>query len=270
MFIIAGNITTRNPQIARIFRQRTTGGENAEGDTYKAVQNLAVSCAKAGANAIEINLQQHFDNPADMEFAIRAVQQATELQLCLSCNKAETLEEGLKICRRPPIVNYVTIDTERLKELLPLAVKYKTEVVLLVSDSADPGDARQMLERAAILVGAVNGEGIPNERILIDPGIFHITKEPGQRHLAEILELLRALPETFDPPIRTTCWIGNSSAGAPAALRPVIENTLLAMLSGAGLSSVFMDILKPASRRTIRLLKIFKNEEVYADGELTL
>ncbi len=270
MFVIASNITTRDPQVFRIFRHRNSGCEKGETNAYLAIQGLVESCVKAGSDSLEINLQQHFDNPEDMEFAVKAVQQVTDHQLCLSCNKADTLEAGLKTCERSPIVNYVTVDTSRLKKILPLAVKYKTEVVLVVSDPAVPGDARQMLERAAILVGAVNGEGIPNERIILDPGIFHITKEPGQHHLADIMEFLRAVPETFEPPVRTTCWISNSSAGAPPRLRPVIENTLLALLSGAGLSSVFIDVLRRENRRTIRLMKIFNNEEIYADGDLSL
>ncbi len=268
MIIIANNISTRSAQIARIFRHRTAACDNAESDAFLALQELAQNCVQAGADVVEINLQQHFDQPENMEFAVKAIQQITDHQLCLSSNKAETLEAGLKICHHSPILNYLALETSRLKEVLPLAVKYKAEIVLLVSDPAMPGDAQQMLERAAILVGAANGEGLPNERIILDPGIFHITKDPGQSHLVEVLELLRAVPQTFDPPVRTTCWLSNSSAGAPTRLRPVIESTLLAMLSGMGLSSVFMDVLRRENRRAIHLLKIFHNEEVYAESEL--
>lgn len=179
MLVIANNITTRNAHIARLFRQRISGCENAEPEAYSSIQDLGEFCLKAGANALEVNLQQHFDQPEHLEFAVNAIQQVTDRQICLSCNKAETLEAGLKICRRPPIVNYVAIDTNRLQEIIPLVVKYGAEVILLISDPAMPGDARQMLEKAAVLVGAANSAGIPNERLILDPGIFHVTKEPG-------------------------------------------------------------------------------------------
>jgi cobalamin-dependent methionine synthase I len=126
-----------------------------------------------------------------------------------------------------------------------------------------------MLEKAAVLVGAANNVGIPNGRIFLDPGIFHITKEPGQYHLLEVMDFLRNVTEIFDPPVKTTCWLGNSSAGAPAKLRPVIETALLATLFGIGLSSVFLDILKRENQRTVHLLKIFNNQEVYADGAIS-
>jgi 5-methyltetrahydrofolate corrinoid/iron sulfur protein methyltransferase len=268
MLIIANNITTRNPRIARIFQERIE--DNMEPENCPGLRDVAESCVRAGANVLEINLQQHYDRPEMMEFGVKALQHVADRQLCLSSDIAATLEAGLKICRRPPIINFVAINASRLQEILPLAARYGTELVLLISDPASPDDARQMLEKAAILVGAANSSGIPNDRIILDPGIFHVTKEPGQRHLVEVIEVLRAVPETFEPPVRTTCWLSNSSAGAPARLRPVIETSLLAMLSGLGLSSVFLDILRPENKRAIRLLKIFHNEEVYADSELAL
>ncbi len=107
-------------------------------------------------------------------------------------------------------------------------------------------------------------------RILIDPGLIHITGDIGQRYLCEVTELLKALPELFAPPIKTTCWLGNASIGAPSRLRTVIETGLLAVLSGLGLSSVFLDVLKRENMRMVRLIRILNNEIVYSDGELEL
>jgi cobalamin-dependent methionine synthase I len=269
MLVIANNITTRNVQVARLFRQKISACEDAESRAYSSVQNLAEACLRAGADMLEINLQQHFDQPEHIEFIVNAVQEISDCQLCLSVNRVDTLEAGLQTCRQPPLVNYVALETGRLDETLPLAVKYNADIVLLISDPSSPGDARQILEKAAVLVGAANNVGIPNERIFLDPGIFHITKEPGQRHLLEVMDFLRNVPEIFDPPVKTTCWLGNSSAGAPARLRPAIETALLATLFGIGLSSVFLDILKRENQRAVHLLKVFNNQEVYADGAIS-
>jgi 5-methyltetrahydrofolate corrinoid/iron sulfur protein methyltransferase len=268
MLVIANNITSRNPRVAAILGQHEPGRGDAASPECPGLRDIAESCTQAGAGVMEINLQQHLDSPEIMEFAVKVVQFATGGQLCLSSNHSAVIRAGLKLCSRPPIINYLSLDTARLKEILPLAAEYKAEVVLLVSDPARPGDARQMLEEASVLVGAANEAGISNERIILDPGILHITKEQGQHHLAEVIEFLRAIPESFEPPVRTTCWIANGSAGAPAGLRPVIDSALLAMLSGAGLSSVFLDVLNPENRRTLRLLRIFRNEEIYADDAL--
>jgi 5-methyltetrahydrofolate corrinoid/iron sulfur protein methyltransferase len=268
MLIIANNLTTRNPQVASVLKERVTGGKRSEAAACPGIVDIAESCLNAGADVLEINLQQHFDSPETMEFAIKVVQEVKDCQLCLSSNSAATLEAGLKICQRPPIINYIAMDTQRLQDILPLAARYRAGIILLVSDPSRPADARQMLEKAAVLVGAANGKGIPNENIFLDPGIYHITREPGQRHMVDVFDFLQAVPDAFEPAVQTTVWLTNSSAGAAARLRPVIESALMMNLAGIGVTSMFLDVLRKENRRAIRLLKIFHNEIVYADGDL--
>ncbi len=268
MFVIANNITTRDSTVNQIFRQAKAGGWDTNQQAITRLQELAEKCVAAGADALEINIQQHHDLPEAMEFAICAIQQVTDLQLCLSTHNAQAVEVGLRTCKRPPLVNYISIDETKLKEMLPVIANHGAGVILLVSDPSAPTDAREMLQKAAILLGATREVGIPNSDVLVDPGLIHVTGDMGQRHLAEVMEFLRALPEATEPPVKSTCWLANSSTGAPRRLRPVIETTLLPMLAGVGLSSVFVDVLRHENRRAVRLVKIFNNEVVYSDGEL--
>jgi cobalamin-dependent methionine synthase I len=270
MFVIANNITTRDNAVKQIFRQARAGGWVRDRQATNGLKELAKQCAAAGVDALEINIQQHYDLPEAMEFAVNSVQQATDLQLCLSTNSAEALEAGLGTCKHPPLANYVSIDENRLRTMLPLLANHAAGIVLLVSDPVASASAREMLQKAAILIGAANELGIPNSDIFVDPGLIHVTGDVGQRHLMEIMEFLGALPDATEPPVKSTCWLANSSAGAPRRLRPVIETALLPMLAGAGLSSVFMDVLRRENRRAARLLKIFNNEMVYSDSELDI
>ncbi len=267
MLVIANNITTRNARVARLFRQAKATGWHPEQPPATALKELAERCAAAGANVLEVNLQQHHELPEAMEFAVTAVQQVTDRQLCLSTNNIEVLEAGLRACQRPPIVNYVSVDEARLHRVLPLTARYGAEAVLLITG---PRDAEEMLKTAAILVGAANEIGIPNDSLLVDPGLYHVSRYEGQRHLAEVMEFLRTLPEAFDPPVRSTCWIGNISAGLPKRLCPVIESSLLAMLLALGLSSAFMNVLRRENMRTVRLVRILQNRAVYSDRDLEL
>jgi cobalamin-dependent methionine synthase I len=191
-----------------------------------------------------------------------------DCQLCLSSRKAETLKAGLRACRRPPIVNYISLDKERLEDTLPIAARYGAEVILLIADPIAPSDVEDVLKSASVLVGAANESGIPNTSIIIDPGVLHVTTDIGQSYAKHLLELLPALSEAFDPPLRTTCWVNNASAGAPRRLRPAINSTFLAMLSGVGLSSAFVDVLNKDIMRTIRLIKIIKDEAIYSDRDV--
>ncbi len=270
MFLIANNINTRDTKIENLFRQTNAAAWNIGSKPANSLKELTKQCVVAGANALEINTQQHYDRPEAMEFAVNVVQQVTDLQLCLSTNNAESLEAGLRACKRPPLANYLSMDEARLKEMLPAIAKYSADVILLVSDPAAPADAREMLQKTAILIGTAGEAGIPSDRIFVDPGLIHVTSAMGQRHLVEVMEFLRALPDATEPPLKSICWLANCSAGAPQRLRPVIETALLPMLAGAGLSSVFLNVLRRENMRTERLIKVFKNEAVYSDSESEL
>lgn len=270
MFLIASNISTRNAKVKCIFQSAEKAVWNTVSEPARTLKALTQQCVAAGADALEINTQQHYDRPEAMDFAVNVVQQVTKLQLCLSTNNADALGAGLQACQHLPIVNYLSVDEARLGEILPLAAKHGAGVVLLVSDPAAPADAREMLRKTAILTGAANEAGIANDDIFVDPGLIHVTSEVGQRHLVEVTEFLRALPDVTDLQVKSTCWLANCSAGAPWRLRSTIETTLLPMLAGAGLSSVFVDVLWRDNRRVVRLIKIFNNKLIYSDSEAEL
>ncbi len=270
MLAIASNITTRNPVVRRIFRDASADGWRTSGPAFARLADLASRCAAASPDAIAVDTQQHFDKPEAMEFAVAAAQKAAKSRLCLSSNNPEAIDAGLKKCTTPPIVNYVSIDKDRLEKVLPAASRSRAGLVLLVSNPAEPADARDMLEKAAILAGAANASGIPNNMIFVDPGVIHITSEAGQHHMAEVLEFLRSLSEAVDEEVRSTCWLSSSSSGAPSRRRSIIETSLLCELAGAGLASVFVDVLRPENLRALRLVKMFEDKLVYADNELEL
>ena len=270
MLVIANNITTRTPMVNHLFRQSEQSHWDPESTAAVELKRLFRECADAGADVIEINTQQHYDQPEVMEFGITLAQQASAKPLCLSTNNPESADAGLKLCKRPPLLNYLSTDAEKLRRILPMVARRKAEMVLLVTEPGEAADAETMLKKAAILIGAANEAGVPNERLLVDPGLVHITSDAGQRHFVEAMEFLKALPGTFEPAVRSTCWLSGVSAGAPRTLRPVLESAALSMLSASGLSSVFINVSSRENRRLLRLMKIFQNEAVYSDHDAEL
>jgi cobalamin-dependent methionine synthase I len=276
MLAIANNITTRNRRVSEALKLRPAESFSQKvadrfiKERIDFLQELARDCLKAGADILDINLQQRHDGPEMMKFAVETIQRAVDCQLCLSSNRADTLEAGLRACKRPPIVNYVSLDEQKLKEVLPLVARYKAEVILNVSSPTALNSTEDILKSAAVLVGAVNESGISNKHIFIDPGVLHVTSDVGQRHTKTLLELIPAFSEIFNPPIRTTSWINNVSAGAPRRLRSAINNTFLAVLAGAGLYSAFVDALNRETMRTVRLIRILRDDAIYSDRDAEL
>jgi cobalamin-dependent methionine synthase I len=274
VIVISDNITTRSRKVTEALKplyDASSGArvaENTRKKSAKFLETLAKQCVEAGADILNINLQQRYDRPEVMEFAVKTIQEAVNCQLCLSSNRPDTLERGLQSCQRPPIVNYVSLDKKRLEETLPLAAQYGAEVILYLADPIAPASVEDTLKLAAVLAGAANEAGVSNDRIIIDPGVLHVTSETGQRRIKILTELLPALTETFEPPVRTTCWVSNVSAGAARRLRPAINSTFLAMFAGLGLSSAFVDVLSKETMRTISLIKVFRNQRIYSDGDI--
>jgi hypothetical protein len=108
MLAIANNITTRNRKIAEALRPRPAesvsqrAGDRIKKERAEFLRRLAGQCVAAGADILDINLQQRYDKPEVMEFVIEVVQEIVSCQLCLSSNSADTLEAGLRACKRPP------------------------------------------------------------------------------------------------------------------------------------------------------------------------
>jgi cobalamin-dependent methionine synthase I len=266
MFPIANNITTRDPDVGLIFNELKASGWDIKSRPARALSDIVINCVAAGARAIEINTQQHFDTPDAMECAVNIVQHTTDLKICLSTNNVEAMEAGIHACNKTPIINFVSIDVDKLRDILPMAAVHNAEVIFLVSDTAAPADAREMLGKTAVLLGVAKNAGIPDSNILVDPGLIHVTSEIGQRHMVELIQYLRAI-DTLGSSIRTACWLGNASAGAPLHVRKTIELTLLPMLAGMGLSAVFLNVLRTEYMRTLRLIRVFNNDLIYAQQE---
>lgn len=260
MLIIASNITSRSTKVAQALKNKDLA--------Y--IQDLARQCSKTGADSIEINLQNKLDRPEIMDFAVQAVQKAVNLPLCLSTGSSETLEAGLKRSKNGVIFNYIAHDEERLQKMLPLAAKYKAQVILFLAAVNPAVQAEEAFRLASVLVGACNESGITNDRILIDPGIVHITSLEGQHRIQFFFDLFPAMAEAFEPAVRTVCWIENASSGLPRKLRPAIDSVQIAMLAGLGLSAAFLDVLRPENMRTVRLIKIMGGELVYSDRDAEL
>lgn len=277
MLTIARNMDFRSRDLAALFRQRPAEAASRraalelEEKRRHVLQEMAKLCRNAGADVLEIGMAPRRKDAAQlMELAVGAVQQVNKCQLCLSSEEPEVLEAGLRLCRRPPMVNYVSLHNKELEDILPLVAKHHAEVVLFPTEGEVPTDAADFFKKAAVLAGAANEAGIPNEHIFVDMGVVHIASDAGQHHAQTVVEVLRNMSEAFEPPVRSTCFLTNVSAGAPRRLRSPLNNVFLALLAGAGLDSAFIDAQDRDIMRTVRLVKMFRNQLIYAEGEVEL
>lgn len=266
MYVIAENINVMSRSLGPAIRARDA----------KAVQEVARRLESAGADALDLNIgPARKDGVELMRFLVDAVAGVTRIRLCLDTTNADALAAGIDRCHELglplPIINSVSMHPDRLEHVLPLAAETGCDLIALMMGEAVPRDADERLAMAFELVQAANSYGIPNDRLLLDPIILPLGLDVGQKSARDVQEVLRVLPDMFDPPVKTTCGLSNVSNGLPTDLRSGVNCVYMAMLAALGLSSAIVDVLDPQMRRTLRLVRALRNESLFSvsDAELT-
>lgn len=208
----------------------------------RVIQDLAAAQADAGVHYIDLNLGPATKDPIAMtEWLVKTVQAAVDLPLSIDTLSAVAMDVGLKLCKRRPLLNSVSGRTDSLEHILPLARKYKTEVVVSVlTDKGCPRDLASRSESIIDTVARVNELGIPNEDIWVDPILLPVSAD--QEQAMEVLEFVKVLPDIL-PGVKSTLGLSNISNGTPAQRRGIINRTYMIMLARHGMYSVIADAL---------------------------
>jgi len=96
------------------------------------IQNEAKTQANAGANYLEVNAGSFLEKEADyLKWLIEAVQEVTDLPLCIDSPDPEVIQSALPLIESTPIINSITLEPSRLEAILALVIEYKSKVIAL-------------------------------------------------------------------------------------------------------------------------------------------
>ncbi|HUZ83478.1 MAG TPA: dihydropteroate synthase [Gaiellales bacterium] len=189
-----------------------------------------------GADMLDVNVGDPLaDEVALMDAAVRLVQGATDLPLCIDSSVVEALEAGLAAYDGKALVNSVTGEDERLERILPIVARHGAAVIGLANDDEIPMEPRRRLEIARKIVAAAGDHGIPPQDVVIDPLAMPVGAVPDAVLL--FLETVRLIRDELG--VNTTCGASNTSFGLPG--RHVLGASFLAIAESHGLTSAIMD-----------------------------
>ncbi|MFH1485733.1 MAG: dihydropteroate synthase [Chloroflexota bacterium] len=220
------------------------------------IQGLAKEQAAKGAGMIDLNVgPRKKDGGEVMPWIVNAVQEATDVPLSLDTTNAGTMEAGLKVCKKPPLVNSTDATESRLSAIMPLAAKYNASIIALtLAETGLPTTADARIELAMErIMPAAEANGVPMENIYFDPLVMTINGNQDQA--LETINAIRFFKQLSDPPPKTTCGLSNVSNTCPAEIRPLLNRVFLVMMAGAGLYSAIADPLDADLMETIRILQ---------------
>jgi 5-methyltetrahydrofolate corrinoid/iron sulfur protein methyltransferase len=248
----------------------------------KPIQEMALLQAEGGANWLDINLGPATkEGPEKMRFVVESVQEVTNLPLALDTMNIEAMQAGLEVVKGEVMINSISSQPERMEKLMPLAVDHNAWIVGLTLNAQGnvPRDADERVEVAYNILMTAQEQGIPMDKILIDPIVLPISVTQDQTHaLVDSMDMLQGVFAEFDPSPGTVVGLSNVSNGVPdESLCSLINRTLLAVLMAKGLTAAIVD---PNDEELMGIIgkneeyqiveKIVNGESVDESDELTL
>jgi len=230
------------------------------------IQKCALEQIKAGADALDINCGPASKNPIqDIQWLVETIQEVTDKPLAIDSSKPDCIESGLKALKNPAIINSTTADLEKLKRIVPLAVKYNAKLIgLTISAKGIPQNKDQRLESAATIITSCSEGGFPIENLYIDPIVMPVNV--AQAQMMDILESIKEFKILSDPPPKTIVGLSNVSQGTNA--RPLINRTFLVMAISFGLDAAILDPKDEELMNASITTELILNKQIYCDSYL--
>ncbi len=203
----------------------------------------------AGAHYLDINGgdPREGEEAKNMAWLIELVQANTDAAIAVDSANPEAVRVGLSMAKKKPILNSISLESERLEMMLPIVAEFDCMVVaLLMSDDGTPSMVDDRFERAEALVAKLTEAGKKIDEIIIDPCFLPVSTdtESGRRVVDAIAKIHAAWPE-----IHIGGGCSNVSFGLPK--RKLVNFALLSQAIYHGMDAGLVDPCVPGLMETI-------------------
>jgi len=202
------------------------------------IQNEATIQAEAGAHHIDVNAGAFAGDESDcLRWLVETVQKSTELPLSIDSPDPEVIKEVIPLVDKPPMINSVTLEPNRLRGILPLVATHQARLIgLCQSEDKMAETVDDKVRLAGQLVEIVTRAGIPLNDLYIDPLVYPLATHP--RAATASVEAIERIMREFKG-VHTICGLTNISYGLPE--RKLINRTFLVAAMTRGLDAVILD-----------------------------
>jgi 5-methyltetrahydrofolate--homocysteine methyltransferase len=241
-----------NPTGRKLFQEQLR-----RGDLSRIEIDVAQQVA-GGAMVLDVNMGAPLADETElMVKAVKLIQGACDLPLCLDSSIIEVLEAGLATYQGKALVNSVTAEDERMDAILPLVKRHGAAVIALPNDEEEiPAEPGRRVELARKIIDVATGKyGIPIEDIVIDPLAMPVGADTSL--VLTTLETIALLHEEFG--VNMTLGASNVSFGMPE--RAAIVAAFLPMAIKAGLTSAIVDARSPELVRSVKAADLLLNRD---------
>lgn len=222
---------------------RNAIAEAIENKDAAAIGNVAAEQADGGADYIDVNAGVFVDKePEYLKWLVETVQAATDRPCCIDSPSPAAIEAALSVHRGAALINSISLEAERWKNLLPVLAGTELKVVALcMSDAGMPETADQRLAIADRLINGLVKNGVTLENIHVDPLVQPVSTRSdfGVHFLAAVEKIMGGFAG-----VHSICGLSNISYGLPE--RRLLNRTFMTMAIARGLDGA---IVNPLDRR---------------------
>ena len=204
----------------------------------KFIKNLAKKQTAARASYLDVCASVSPEKELEtLKWLVDIVQGESDLPISLDSPNAGVFKDAVKFCKKPGIINSVSMEGDKIEQVFPLISGTEWGVVALLCDNTGiPNSAEQRINVFREILKKAETWKIDHSRIYVDPVIEMLcTSEDG---IAKITETIRAVKEIC-PAVHVTSGASNISFNLP--MRKFINRAFIILCMGAGMDSAIID-----------------------------
>ncbi|MDY6844585.1 MAG: dihydropteroate synthase [Thermodesulfobacteriota bacterium] len=255
MIVVGEKINTSRKSIEDAVNKRDTSF----------ITQVASDQAKAGAHFIDVNAGTLMDKEVDsLCWLVETVQSVVDIPLCLDSPNPKALSEALKRHKGEPMINSISLETDRFQSLLPVITSQPCHVVALcMARTSMPVTVEERVHVGSELIEKLTGEGIPLAKIYVDPLVQPVSVDT---HMGKAtLEAISTIMSDF-PGVNTICGLSNISFGLPE--RRLINRIFLVLCMSYGLSAAILDPTDKHLMKNILTTEMILGKDEYCENFL--
>lgn len=255
MLIIGEKLNSAIPNIRQIINNKDAA----------AVQDLALRQVAAGADYLDLNTA-HCNEVEDMEWLVRTVQEVTDVPLCIDSTSGAAIKKGLETVKGEKskvIINSISLEKNRLEEVLPLVLEYQCPVIgLTVDDNGIPKTVEDRIKITERMVELLAKHNYNLDNLYIDPlvlplAVSHTNAAIFFQSLVEIKRLFK---------VKTVSGLSNISFNMPK--RKLINRYFLAICMANGMDAAILDPLDPKIMTALTIVNLLLGNDPYGKNFL--
>ncbi len=225
------------------------------------VKDLARKQDEAGADFIDVNAGAFVEDEMDvLKWALNEVMSVTKKPIAVDSPRGEAIKMGIEMHRNgKPLLNSITRESERWKEVFPVAVEHDCLVLgLCIDDKGIPEEADKRVLIADGIINSLVKAGKNVEDIAIDPLTTPLSVNTNYGLI--VIDTIKGVKKNF-PDVKLITGLSNISYGLPA--RKQVNRAFVVACMVNGLDGALIDPLDTTMMSIIRATDALMNKDPF-------